>query len=170
MTSPQRVDRPAMPEGYGPTDGLDGTLPWGWAEGRLVAATTYWVVTASPDGTPHAAPVWGVWQDDAVWFSTDPASTKGRNLAADGRVVVHLDSGDEVVVVHGRVDAVDPAAMSDDLRDRLDDDYAGKYGKTFRLTGGPAGSIVYRVAPDRVLAWTEASFPTDRTRWHLGGG
>jgi hypothetical protein len=33
-----------------------------------------------------------------VLFSTDPGSVTGRNLRRDSRLVVHLESGDEVAV------------------------------------------------------------------------
>ena len=68
-----------MPAGYGvPTDASGADLiPWSWAVERLSAAHNYWVCTARPDGRPHAAPVWGLWLEDAFWFSTNPRSQKG---------------------------------------------------------------------------------------------
>ena len=47
---------------------------------RLRAAMSYWIATTRPDGRPHAAPVWGVWLDDALWFGT--MGQKVRNLDA----------------------------------------------------------------------------------------
>jgi nitroimidazol reductase NimA-like FMN-containing flavoprotein (pyridoxamine 5'-phosphate oxidase superfamily) len=78
-------------------------LPWGWAEERLASSRNYWIATARAGGSPHAMPVWGVWIDDAVVFGTSARSRKGRNLTRDPRVVVHLESGDEVVVLEGEV-------------------------------------------------------------------
>ena len=40
-----------------------------------------WVCSTRPDGRPHAMPVWALWIDGALWFSTDPSSYKARNLA-----------------------------------------------------------------------------------------
>ena len=172
MTREPEVGRPHMPAGYGPVDGLDGTLPWSWAEQRLTDARTYWVVTASPEGAPHAAPVWGLWADAAVWFSTDPESTKGRNLARGGPVVVHLDSGDDAIIVHGRVEAFAFTDLDATLAARLDDAYAAKYadpatGRPVRLSEAPAGSLIYRVAPRRILGWRERDFPRSRTAWRF---
>ena len=92
-----------MPRLYGvPTDASGAELlPWTWAVEQLTSTRSYWVCTTRPDGRPHAAPVWGVWLDDAVWFSTAPSSVKGRNIARDPRVVVHLESGDETVILEG---------------------------------------------------------------------
>ncbi len=72
-------------EGYGlgeaPADG--SVLAWPTVAGWLVASRSYWVTTVRADGRPHATPVWGLWIERALWFSTDPASVKGRNLARD---------------------------------------------------------------------------------------
>src|SRR2546425_1061199 len=104
-----------MSEGYGvPKDGSGAKqLPWSWAVERLLAARNYWICSTRPDGPPHAAPVWGLWLDDAVWFSTDRASRKGRNLLASPTVVVHLESGDDVVILEGEAELVqDETALS----------------------------------------------------------
>ena len=95
-------------EGYGlgdaPADG--SALPWTQVEEWLAASRNYWVCTVRADGRPHAMPVWGLWVDGELWFSTDPTSVKGRNLDARPDVVVHLESGDEVCVLEGRAERV----------------------------------------------------------------
>lgn len=172
LTSNVIVDRPDMPAGYGPVNSLDGALPWTWAEQRLVDARNYWVVTTSPGGVPHVAPVWGVWSDGALWFGTDPGSTKGRNLARRGHVIAHLESGDETVIVHGqaRVNAV--RDLDRDVLAQVDDAYAAKYvdpmsGDPVRLVGQGADAPVCRIVATRVLGWLEHDFPRTRTRWRL---
>ena len=105
------ADRPHMP-GYGIAGPDAGLLPWSWAEERLRAAPRYWVVTVSPDGAPHAMPVWAVWLDDALWFSTGGRSRKARNLRAEPRCVVHTD---DPLVVNGVAEVV-----TDECRDRAD--------------------------------------------------
>jgi hypothetical protein len=70
MEIPQ-VSRPYMP-GYGiagQTEG-SGLLHWSWAAERLTAARNYWVATAWPDGRPHVMPVWGMWDDSTLWFTS----------------------------------------------------------------------------------------------------
>ena len=71
MTSEPQASRPSMP-GYGllpPGEGR-GLLPWSWAEEHLGASRNYWVSTVSPSGAPHARPVWGVWSDGQLYFSS----------------------------------------------------------------------------------------------------
>lgn len=172
MTSMPAVDRPEMPEGYGPGEGLDGTLPWTWAEQRLVAAHNYWVATSGPAGAPHVVPAWGVWVRRAFWFGSDPGAAKARNLTREPRVAVHLESGDEVVIVHGRAAVVPIDHLDRDLATALDEAYTAKYvdqetGEPLSLTDGPEGSAVYRVVPERVLGWLERDFLRSRTRWRF---
>jgi Pyridoxamine 5'-phosphate oxidase len=80
----------------------DDTMTWAQVAGRLAAARNYWLVTTSPSGAPHAAPVWGVVTGDLLHALYRERSTvKARNLAADPRAVVHLESGDDVLIVRG---------------------------------------------------------------------
>ena len=130
-------------------------LPWAWVADRLLAARNYWLVTSKADGAAHAAPVWGLWIDDAVVFSTSRQSRKGRNLMRDPRVVVHLESGDEVVIIEGEVEEIS-------LDERLADAYEAKYA--YR-PGGEAGGFWLHLHPEIVLAWTESDYPATVTRF-----
>src|SRR5262245_24575356 len=120
MPTAPRPTRVRMPAGYTPPGTKTKFLSWSFADTRLRRAHNYWVCSTRPDARPHAAPVWGVWQDGAFYFSTDPSSRKARNLIANPAVVVHTESGDEVVIVEGS--AVDCA-----ITKALDAAYFRKY-------------------------------------------
>jgi len=161
--SPSKPKAPrAEPLGLAPGYRPEGTrrtpLPWSFAEKRLRGAHNYWVCSTRMGGRPHAAPVWGLWLDGAFYFSTDPASRKARNLARNGDAVVHLESGDEVVIVEGKAK---PCALTPEL-DRA---YHRKYG--MHLIGFPAPMVMLRVAPKLVMAWREKSFAASATRYWL---
>ena len=147
-----------MPSGYGISVDSDGQLPWSWVEQQLTGSRNYWICSTRADGRAHAMPVWGVWLDGALLFSSDPTSTKGRNIAARPDVVVHLESGDEVVVLEGRADQMDRARMSGFV-----EAYDAKYGH--RVDTDNADFGLYQLEPERVLAWREADFPTSATRF-----
>lgn len=106
-------------------------------------------------------PVWGLWWNDAFYFSSEPASVKARNLAANPRVVVHLESGDEVAILEGSVQRV---AYRPDLAG-LVEAYAEKYA--FRVDFSDPAYGLYRVRPSVIFAWREANFPESATRWLL---
>jgi len=134
---------------YGvPTD-TAGMLTWRWSEDRLAESHNYWVVT----GGPHASPVWGLLRDDAFVFSCSPSSRKAREIAHDARIVVHLESGAEVVIVEGLAELIEPDAA-------LLAAYSGKYGPTEPDVGN-----WYTVRPQRAFAWREATFPLSPTRF-----
>jgi hypothetical protein len=143
--------------GDAPADG--SVLPWNRVVEWLTDARNYWVCTTRADGRPHAMPVWGLWLDGEIWFSTDPSSIKGRSLEARPDAVVHLESGDEVCVLEGRAERVldaEPLATFDDL-------YFQKFDVRPSAMGEAAG--VYRMRPTVVLAWTEADFQNTATRF-----
>ena len=150
-------------EGYGLGDApADGTaLPWTDVVGWLAKSRNYWVGTTRADGRPHAMPVWGLWMDGTVWFSTDPESVKGKNLLARPDVVVHLESGDEVCVLEGRAERV----TDRDALARFDDEYEKKYDVRPSSMGEAAG--VFALVPSSALVWTEADFPTTATRFEF---
>lgn len=169
MVNPQRIDdrtqpepeRPGMTAGYGIHAGAEGLLPWTRVSERMAAARNYWIATTRPDGRPHVMPVWGLWLDEAFVFSTDPSSRKARNFSANPHIVVHLESGDDVVVLEGVIEPLtDPAILA-----QFVDAYDAKY--RFRPeTGNPAQGI-YRFHLHTALAWHETDFPASATRWRF---
>lgn len=162
-------DRPGIPQSYGIHSGEEGMLPWAWARRRLEVAQNYWICTTRPDGRPHAMPVWGVWVEDALLFGTGRDSRKARNLAANPHVAVHLESGDDTVIVEGVAEELHDAA----LLAKGDAAYRAKYidpgtGEGFHLSPGEDGSGVYYVRPRVAQAWREANYPQSATRWRFG--
>jgi nitroimidazol reductase NimA-like FMN-containing flavoprotein (pyridoxamine 5'-phosphate oxidase superfamily) len=106
-----KASRPHMP-GYGLEEAKSAPgekLPWSEVAAALAAARNYWIGTTWADGRPHAMPVWGVWLDGALFFSTGEKSRKARNLAADPRCAVHVEAGDMAVFVEGEAGRTDDA-------------------------------------------------------------
>jgi nitroimidazol reductase NimA-like FMN-containing flavoprotein (pyridoxamine 5'-phosphate oxidase superfamily) len=156
--------RPHMP-GYGIPEDKKGLLPWSHVNERMAEAQNYWIGTVSPDGQPHATPVWGLWVDDRLYFGGSPQTRRSRNLAANPAVCVHLESGSEVVILHG--DAEELRAPDQALRLRLIEASAAKYGMKPKPEDYDApGTFVFR--PRMALAWKQ--FPKDATRWYFPSG
>ncbi len=61
--------------------GHERLLPWNRVSHRLRNAECYWLSTTRPDGRPHSMPVWGLWDDESLWFGTCLESVNARNLA-----------------------------------------------------------------------------------------
>lgn len=154
MTQP-KATRPHMP-GYGIATDKAGLLPWSYLEERMLAARNYWLITIG-DKRPHAAPVWGVWHKGSFYFSSGTSSRKARNLAANPAVSLHLESGDEVVILEGQIEPV----SEPDLLQELDAVYQHKYGVSI------LGGQVYCLRIEQAFAWREQDFPRTATRWTL---
>jgi len=155
---PPAPTRPDFPPGYGIKTSTEGRLvDWPSVEEKLRDAHNYWLITASPDGMPHAAPLWGLWEEGSFFFGTDPSSRKAVNIARNRAVVVHLESGNDVVILEGSAHR----DSEEGLTARLDKVYRDKYG--FPLQGNP----VYRVAIHTAFAWSESDFPESATRWRF---
>ena len=152
-----KTGRPYMPEyGIQPPTPEAGLLPWSFISERMATAKNYWLATASPAGKPQVAPVWGIWVEEQFFFSTAENSRKGRNLAANPQLVLHLESGDEAVILEGVVEAVSEGSEFD----LLNRTYYAKYGVSL-TTQNP----VYRLLVRKAFAWRERDFPTSATRW-----
>ena len=141
-------------------------ISWAEMRVRLTGARSYWVCTASPGGMPHAMPVWGVWLGERLWFSTGAGTVKARNLNANPRVSVHLESAAEIVSLSGTAAVVPAAARPAEV----DAAYAAKYA--LPGTGEPAtivigSSPVFAVTPRRACGWFEGAFEQSMTRWRF---
>jgi hypothetical protein len=131
-------------------------VSWEWAVRRLEAARKYWLATTKADGSPHAMPVWGLWIDGVVLFSTSPDSIKARNFGRDPRAVMHVADGEDIVILEGEVD--DGA---------LDDVTADLYAAKYDYRPEPPGSASegwYRFRTRCALAWGQ-DFPRSVTRF-----
>jgi hypothetical protein len=151
------ADRPyiAHPE-YGVPEDTSNLVPWSWVQERFASEPNYWVSTTGPDGAPHVRPVWGVFVEDVIHFGGGPRTRWSRNLAANRRVSVHLESGSQVVIAEGVVDRIDD--VTDPRLPPIDDAYEAKY----KMRHGPP---IWVLRPEVVFAWTE--FPKDTTRFRF---
>src|SRR5262245_10025855 len=159
-TNQPKASRPHMP-GYGilDADSGRGLFQWSWAAERLTKARNYWIATTRPDGNPHVMPVWGVWLDDAFYFSTGAQTRKVRNMAANPRCVVACEVGEDQLVVEGTVTIVDHPTSSK----RFADGYGPKYNWDMEGFSEP----VYCVRPTVVFGFTTTpgEFQGSATRW-----
>jgi nitroimidazol reductase NimA-like FMN-containing flavoprotein (pyridoxamine 5'-phosphate oxidase superfamily) len=134
-------------------------LPWSHATTRLEKARNYWIVTVGRDSRPHAMPVWGFFHEGAIYFGTARQSRKWRNLQANPNITVHLESGDDVVVVEGSArEITDPGAI-EAFRPLSEK----KYGMWMPLD--PKKHVLVAVQPRTVFAWSESNLQATATRW-----
>ena len=145
----------------GPEHG-SGLLHWSWAAERLTAARNYWVVSNWPDGRPHTMPVWGMWDDSTLWFTSATGSRKVKNLRADPRCCVTTEDASDPVIIEGTARFVtDPAVLR-----RVVDLMNAKYHSGVDLDFlDPVKNATIGVRPHRVFSMLHSDFTGSPTRW-----
>lgn len=126
----------------------------------LAAERTCRVATAGPDGRPHVAPLWFVWDGASLWLSSLVRSQRWTDLMRDPRIAVIIDAGVEYDELRGvelsgvvapvgdvpRTAAPDPALAEPE---RL---FAEKYARG--VAASPDGRHAWlRLAPDKLVSW-----------------
>jgi len=156
-----KADRPFAP-GYGivgPEDG-NGLLPWSWVNRKMNRCRTFWLATIHASQTrPHLMPIWGVWVDDAFYFSTGRKSRKGQNLAANAACTVTNDDGEEAVIAEGNAREITDAGTLARV--------ATAYKKKYKMDPRGMNEPIFEVRPGKVFAFIEKSFPKSATRWQF---
>lgn len=89
-----------------------------------------WLTTVTDEGQPQTMPIWFLWHNGEATIYGDRRARRNRNIAANPRVTLHLNSnakGGDVVVIEGeaRIDADGPA-MADNAP------YLAKYADWIR--------------------------------------
>jgi nitroimidazol reductase NimA-like FMN-containing flavoprotein (pyridoxamine 5'-phosphate oxidase superfamily) len=155
MTTSPRAGRPHAP-GYGLPAAAQGMWSWAWAQGLLRRAQRYLLATGRVDGRPHVMPVWAVWHEGALWFSTGRESVKHRNLSVRPDCSLVAEDGPQTVVVDGTATQVEATP-------EVHSAYDAKYAE-----GMPAGEPIYRVAPTTVFGFSDAPEEFGKaTRWRF---
>ena len=81
----------------------------------------------SPDGQPHAVPLWGVYVDGRVCVDGHPRTRWMRNLEWNRSVVVHLPDAERVVIISGLAERLEDEALPAAAWQHLDGVYREKY-------------------------------------------
>jgi hypothetical protein len=159
-----KASRPHWPDALeAQPDATTGLKPWSWAMERLEKSHNYWIATSRPDGTPHLMLVWGIWWQDAFWFSTGAQTRKSKNIAGNPRCVIGTDQADEAVIVEGVAHQVSDRSVWKELVQIYNRKYGGDVGPLLETSG----SYVFRVEPRVAFGQDEHAdnFAQAMTRW-----
>ena len=132
---------------------------------RLAAARNYWMCTSMPSGAPHAAPVWGVVIGGTLYLYSERRTVKARNLAADPRVVVHLESGEDVVIVRGTAEDAGTPGQVPEVVAALSAKYTDEEDRQYLPDADPAFDVVYAIRPQSAMMWRLADYEGSQRRW-----
>jgi PPOX class probable F420-dependent enzyme len=143
----------------------DHAMTWAEVSARLAPARTYWLGSTTPSGAPHAAPVWGVVADETLYLYSERTTVKARNLAADPRVVVHLESGDDVLIVRGVAEDLGPPAAVPSVIAALAAKYTRPQDGQYLPDADPDFDVVYAIRPRSAMAWRLDDYGASQRRW-----
>ena len=158
-----KITRPKFPEGY--LENPKSFLPWSHVEKRLAEAKHYWLCSVRPNGRPHAVPKWAVYLQGKIYFDGSPETRHARNIAKNQFVVLHLESGEDVIIVEGvaKASGKPPFELAVQIAQEFSKKYADRgYGP--QPDQWNAGGL-FEIEPRTVLAWTK--FTDDPTRFTL---
>lgn len=87
-------------------------------ERRLRQEKIVWLTTVRGDGMPQPTPVWFLWRDGRFLIYSQPDARKIRNISANPKVAIHLNSdewGDRVTVFTGMASVDADAVPADEI-------------------------------------------------------
>ena len=138
-----------------------------WADiaARLAPARNYWLCTTMTDDAPHAAPVWGVVVDDQFYVYSERRTVKARNIDRDPRVVVHLESAEHVLIIHGRMIDVGRPSDVPNVVHELSAKYDAPGDDQYLPSADEDFDLLYRLKAERALVWELSDYDGSQRRW-----
>ena len=161
-----RASRPYWPDALSKSlEDTSSLKPWPWALERLEKSHNYWIATTRPDRRPHLMIVWGIWWQDAFWFSTGPRTRKAKNIAALPNIVIGTEDADEAIILEGTAEEITDRSVWKQLAKI----YNAKYGGDVEPLLMASDGCIFRVQPQVAFAQDEhaENFADAVTRWHF---
>ena len=149
---PTKISRPTFPPGY--VDHPISEVSWNYVEHKLTESKNYWLCSVRPDGRPHCVPRWAVYLDGKIYYDGSPKTRHARNIAENPHVSLHLESGDQAIILEGESRLAE--TPSTELAQRLSEAYKAKYtqhGYAPESDQWDEGGL-YVFTPRQCLAWT----------------
>jgi len=140
-------------------------MTWIEVADRLAEARTYWLASTTPSGAPHAAPVWGVVTGETLHLYSERSTVKARNLAADPRVVIHLESGEDVLIVRGVAEDLGRPAAVPSVVAALAAKYTRPEDRQYLPDCDPDFDVVWAIRPRSAMAWRLDDYAASQRRW-----
>lgn len=146
------IKRPTFPPGY--VDNPRDFVEWDIVEQCFREAKNYWVCSVSPKSHPHVIPKWGVWVRGKLYYDGSSETRHARNLVLNPQVAIHLESGDEAMILYGTArEILSPERI---LAEQIAAEYVRKYEKFGYAPSEDQwdqGGLT-EILPKQVIAWT----------------
>jgi hypothetical protein len=105
--------------------------------------------------------------DDQFYIYSERHTAKARHLAKDPRVVVHLESAEQVVIVHGRMIDMGRPLDVPEVVIALGVKYNAPDDEPYLPSNDDAFDVLYLLQPERALLWKLSDYDASQRRWSL---
>jgi PPOX class probable F420-dependent enzyme len=115
------------------------------------------VATLNPDGSAQLSPIWFVWEDGVVYFSTTKHRLKVKNLQRDPRISFVVDDPgppQRTVTFRGEVQSIEEGLGT--VTERIARKYSPD-GSAYESIANTPGRVVVAFRPSRILTWRDAA-------------
>jgi hypothetical protein len=90
------------------------------------------VATVRPDGRPHIAPVWYIWEDNTFYFESEGRTVKVENLKRNPNIAIAVDitAGGldlKYVILEGRAEFIEELEEVKEIANRIYRRYVGQH-------------------------------------------
>ncbi|HEY5729724.1 MAG TPA: pyridoxamine 5'-phosphate oxidase family protein [Anaerolineales bacterium] len=146
------ISRPKLPKGY--ADNPASYVDWEWVAAQLTESKNYWLCSVRPDKRPHVVPRWGAFIDNRLWYDGSPETRHARNIMDNSHVSLHLESGNQVVIMEGISKPAEKPTpeFAKKLAKAISDKYSDQ-GYSPEATQWDEGGL-YVFTPLQCIAWT----------------
>ena len=100
-----------------------------------------------------------------LYLYSERRTVKARNLAADPRLVLHLESAEDVVIVRGTAEDLGTPAQVPEVVMALSAKYTAETDRQYLPDADPDFNIVYAVRPQSAMMWRLADYEVSQRRW-----
>lgn len=105
------------------TNGAEAVTPWEEGQKQLAEPDTYWLTTINPNGHPHVMPLFGVWSDGHMYFTSSPDAQKAKNIEQNPQVAITTHGKTLDLIIEGEAHRV----TDDATLQRVAQVYKSKY-------------------------------------------
>jgi hypothetical protein len=102
---------------------------------------------------------------ETLYLYSERSTVKARNLAADPRVVVHLESGEDVLIVRGVAEDLGPPATVPSVVTALAAKYTRPKDRQYLPDRDPDFDVVWAIRPRSAMAWQLDDYDASQRRW-----
>ena len=102
---------------------------------------------------------------DTLYLYSERRTVKARNLAADPGVVVHLESGEDVVIVRAQPRTRGAPATVPEVVAALSAKDTGEGDQQYLPDADPDFDVIYAIKPQSAMMWRLADYEASQRRW-----